>query len=146
MNSFFRMMLCSAVSVKVEPLVELHAADFAEIFLGFLHKFLSVRLHMLLQIVLEECAVRTWIAEEVFNVHVNFHDVSSPVFDHRTAVVALSLRYRRFIFRVNTTFVNCLHVQHQPTISRSLVVAVVTLKFILFVVDDVDVFLDWISM
>lgn len=142
MNSFFRLMLSSAMSVKMEAFVKLHAADFAEIFLNFLQLFLDVRLHVLLQIVLEECAVRTRIAEEVFNVHVNFHDVSSPVFDHRATVAALTLRYRRFIFGVNIAFVNCLHVQHQSAIPRSFVVAVIALKFVLFEVDDVDVFFD----
>lgn len=98
--------------VEMETFVEFQATNIAEILLGLLRFFPNVDSNMLLQIELEERAVRTKVAKHVLDVHVQSHYVSPPVPNHCTAIIALSDGFCLRVFSVDFTLVDTFQVNH----------------------------------
>lgn len=102
----------------------------------------DVNFDVQLHVILEERGVRAEITVKVFYVHVDFHNMPTPILDHRSTMVALSFEFFHVVFRIDQLLVDGFHVHHNTGKTRSFVVALVALEVLLLEVKYVDVFFD----
>lgn len=100
---------------------------------------------ILTQIILEERAVIARVTEEVFDMKMNFQNVSSLVSHHAAALSALSL-WLDCDFRVNFHFMLIFKMQQEPIMSREFLAADVAFELALAEMNREEVFLQGVPV
>jgi hypothetical protein len=130
------------VSIKMEFLVEGESTALTIKLFDFPDVLPYVNFNMQLHVVFEERSVRADVAIKVLDVHVDFHHVPTPVSNHCSTVITLSLKFLNIVFWINWLLVDRFHVHHDASIARRFIVALVTLEIFLLEVNHVDVLFD----